>query len=82
MRLRKGHNFSSRVLHRGEIFFLQNLVMSYIKKRRILCRLQKYELILVTNAPKKSYWRRKILKKLLFGALLGENIRKKTKKRN
>jgi hypothetical protein len=54
MRLRKGHDFSGQVLHRGEIFFLQNLVMSYIKKRRILGRLQKYELILVTKCTKKK----------------------------
>ncbi len=79
MHLRKGHDFSSQVLHRGGNFFFQNLVMLYIKKRRILCRLQKYKLTLVTKCTKKSYWRRKILKKILFEALLGEKLKRKPK---
>ncbi len=73
MCLRKGHDFSDQVLHRGAKKNFLNLVMLYIAKLRILYRLQKYKLASVTKCTKKSYWQRKMLKKLLLVAFLGEN---------
>jgi hypothetical protein len=82
MRLRKRHDFSGQVLHRDEIFFSQNLVMSYIKKRRILCRFKKYKLTLVTKCSDKKLLAKKETYKIAFWGSFRIKHLKKTKKRN
>jgi hypothetical protein len=58
MRLRKGHNFSSQVLHKDENFFFQNLVMLYIKKAKFYAECKNMNL---------QYLSDKMHKKKVFG---------------
>jgi hypothetical protein len=54
------HHWSRLFGSWGPKFFFHNMDFMGIKRRRILCRFQKYKLISVTNAPKKSNPRIKI----------------------
>jgi hypothetical protein len=53
MHLRKGHDFSGQVLHRGENFFLPEPGHVIHKKTQNFIRLQKYKIALVTKCTKK-----------------------------
>jgi hypothetical protein len=53
--------------------------MSYIKKRRILCRLQKYKLNLVTKCTKKVIGEERYLKNYFLGLVLEKAFKRKPK---
>jgi hypothetical protein len=60
-------------LYKGQYFFLNGDLLSN-KRRRILQAIQKYKLSLGKSVSEIYYWQRMMLKRLLFGAFLGENI--------
>jgi hypothetical protein len=54
-KMRIAPDLFGHALYKGQKIFFHNVDLLGIKKRRILCRIQKYKLFLVKTAPTKSY---------------------------
>jgi hypothetical protein len=76
MRLRKRHDFSGQVLHRGEIFFSEPGHVI----RRILCRFQKHKLTIVTKCTdKKLLAKKETSKSALWGSFWRKHLKENKK---
>ncbi len=53
--LRGAPDLFGHSLYKGQKFFCHNVDLLGVKRRRTLCRIQKYKLFLVKVAPTKSY---------------------------